>query len=76
MASSTTLLRARVPKNRLRRAEKVLARMGLKTSDAVNLLFAQIELRGDLPFTVTTNPRPLLTPEEQGKVWNEALGEY
>jgi addiction module RelB/DinJ family antitoxin len=76
MASSTTLLRARVPKNRLHRAEKVLARMGLKTSDAVNLLFAQIELRGDLPFTVTTNPRPLLTPEEQGKVWDEALGEY
>lgn len=76
MAETTTLLRARVPKARLRRAEKILARLGLKPTDAVNIFLAQIELRGDLPFPVTTQPKPLLTAEEQASAWNETLGAY
>lgn len=74
--SSTTLFRARVPTARLRKAEKVFARLGIKASDAFNIFLAQVELRDDLPFTITTKPEQLLTTSEQGKVWEDALGEY
>jgi addiction module RelB/DinJ family antitoxin len=76
MASSTVLFRARVPKRRLKRAEKVLARLGLKPGDAFNMLLAQIELREGVPFALTTKPQPLLSAEEQGAAWTEALGAY
>jgi addiction module RelB/DinJ family antitoxin len=76
MATSTTLFRARVPKARLQRAEKILARLGIKPTDAVNMFLAQIEMRQDMPFAVTAYPRPLLTSEEQATAWNESLGAY
>ena len=51
--------------------------MGMKPGDAFNIFLAQIELRNDLPFTITTNPKRLLsTAEQEGKVWEDALGEY
>lgn len=75
MSSSTTLFRARVPKQRLQRAEKVLARLGLKPGDAFNMMLAQIELRQGVPFAVTTQP-PLATGSEQAQAWTEALGAY
>jgi addiction module RelB/DinJ family antitoxin len=76
MPASTTLFRARVPTDRLKRVEKILSKMGLKPGDALNMLLAQIELRGGMPFAVTSLAPPLLTPEEQGKVWNDHLGAY
>ena len=76
MATSTTLFRARVPKGRLQRAEKILARLGIKPTDAVNMFLAQIEMRQDMPFTVTTHPKSLLTTDEQATAWNKALGAY
>ena len=45
-------------------------------SDAINIFISQVDLRGDLPFSVTTKPERLMSDEEQGKIWNEALGEY
>lgn len=75
-AETTTLFRARVPTARLRRAEKILGRLGMKPGDALNMLLAQIELRKALPFEVTTQPQTLLTPEQQGDVWNNAFGSY
>lgn len=78
MATTTTLFRARVPTSRLKRAEKVLGQLGLKPGDAFNMLLAQVELRKGLPFEVTTqtDPRKVLTDEEQGLAWSKALGEY
>jgi len=76
MSNATVLFRTRVPKQRLKRAEKILARLGLKPGEAFNMLLAQIELREDVPFTVTTKARPLLTASEQAALWTEALGEY
>ena len=76
MRSSTILFRTRVPKTRLKRAERVLARLGLKPGDAFNMLLAQIELRDGVPFTLTAKPLPLLSAEEQGTAWTEALGGY
>ncbi len=72
----TTLFRTRVPTARLRKAEKVFARLGMKPGDAFNIFLAQVELRNDLPFAITTQPERLLTTAEQGKTWDKALGEY
>ena len=74
--ATTTLFRARVPTARLRRAEKVLARLGMKPGDAFNIFLAQVEIRKELPFNVTTEPSRLMSSVEQGKAWENALGEY
>jgi len=76
MAETTVLFRARVPRKRLKHAEKVLSRLGLKPSDAFNMLLAQIELRESFPFSLTTRRDTLLTAQEQAKEWTKALGEY
>lgn len=39
-AISKTLFRARLPTTRLRKAEKVFARLGMKASDAFNVFLA------------------------------------
>lgn len=75
MATESILLRARVPARRLKKAEKILDRLGLKPSDAVNMLLAQIELRNGVPFDLTTGPR-LLSSDEQAEAWTKALGAY
>ena len=75
-AEITSLFRARVPAKRLRKAEEILARLGMKPGDAFNMLLAQIELREGLPFEVTTRPPPILTSEQQATAWQEALGAY
>ncbi|MBU3664673.1 MAG: damage-inducible protein J, partial [Chthoniobacterales bacterium] len=49
MASENILFRTRVPARRLRKAEKILDRLGLKPGDAFNMLLAQIELRNGVP---------------------------
>lgn len=72
----TTLVRARVPTKRFKNVSKILNRLGMKPSDAFNLLLAQIELRKGLPFEVTTQPSQLLSAEQQAGVWMENLGEY
>lgn len=74
MADSTTLFRARVPTARLKRAEKILARLGLKPGDAFNMLLAQVELRQSLPFQVSVPP--IQTAEEQATAWKDSLGAY
>ena len=74
--SNSVLFRARVPADRLKKAEKVFARLGMKTSDAFNIFLAQVELQKDMPFSITSKPEPLLTTPQQGKAWEEALGEY
>jgi antitoxin component of RelBE/YafQ-DinJ toxin-antitoxin module len=75
-AEITSLFRTRVPASRLRNAEKILARLGMKPGDAFNMLLAQIELRDGLPFEVTIHPSGLLAPETQAAEWEEALGAY
>lgn len=76
MAANTTLFRARVPAQRLKKAAKILDQLGIKPGDAFNMLLAQIELRKGLPFDVTTHAKPMLSPNEQAAAWTEALGAY
>lgn len=75
MATESVLLRARVPARRLKRAEKILDRLGLKPGDAVNMLLAQIEMRNGVPFDLTMDPR-LISGDEQAEAWTQALGAY
>ncbi len=72
----SVLVRARVPASRLRNAELILAKMGLKTSDAINILMAQVELRRGLPFDMSLRDRSTLSADAQADEWTEALGEY
>lgn len=74
--ADSTLFRARVPSGRLKRAEKVFSRLGMKTGDAFNIFLAQVELRNDMPFSITAFPERLLTTGQQGKLWEDAFGEY
>ena len=76
MSESTAVMQTRVPARRLQRAEKILSKLGLTTAEAVNMLLAQIEIRRGLPFEITTQPKPLLSADEQAVVWTEAFGAY
>ncbi len=77
MATETiSLLRASVPAHRLRNAERILARLGMKPGDAFNMLLAQIELCEGLPFEVTIHPPGLLAPESQAEERQETYGAY
>lgn len=74
--NDSAVLRTKVPARRLQRAEKILRKLGLTPANAVNMLLAQIEIRQGLPFDVNTQPKPLLSAEEQAAVWTETYGAY
>ncbi|MFM9964244.1 MAG: type II toxin-antitoxin system RelB/DinJ family antitoxin [Planctomycetaceae bacterium] len=76
MSQATTRFLAHVPAQRLRRAEKILEKLGLTPADAVNMFFAQVEIRRGLPFEVSMKPKSLLSADEQATVWTEAFGAY
>jgi addiction module RelB/DinJ family antitoxin len=76
MSDAATVFRTQVPVRRLRRAEKILRKLGLSPAEAVNMLLAQIEIRKGLPFDVSLVSKPLLSADEQAAVWTEALGAY
>jgi len=76
MVVATTLFRARVPARRLKNASKILDCLGMKPRDAFNIFLAQVEIHSGLPFDVKAAARPLLSAEDQGKLWNDSLGEY
>ena len=76
MSQPTAVVRMRLPARRLKRAEKILSKLGLTPTDAVNMLLAQIEIRECLPFDVSTGRKPLLSADEQAAAWTEAFGAY
>jgi addiction module RelB/DinJ family antitoxin len=51
----TIVLKSRVDRANAVAARRVLQRIGLKPSDAVNALFAQIASRKSLPFSLATS---------------------
>ncbi|WP_257254143.1 MULTISPECIES: type II toxin-antitoxin system RelB/DinJ family antitoxin [unclassified Endozoicomonas] len=51
MAKETTV-RARIDERLKEEAEEVLRKLGLTTSQAINIYFSQIALRKGLPFDV------------------------
>ena len=61
----STILRARVDSTRKRRAESVLRKLGVTPAQAINMLYAQIELRKGLPFLVAERDNSDLLPSDE-----------
>ena len=72
--SQTAILRTRIDSRRKARVEKILLQLGLTPSQAINLLFAQIERRKAIPFPLTLEDNSDILPpiHQVAKVW-EAL---
>lgn len=49
---ATAILRTRIDPRRKARVEKILDQLGMTSTQAVNMLFAQIERRKAIPFPV------------------------
>jgi addiction module RelB/DinJ family antitoxin len=48
----TAILRTRIDPGRKARVDKILSQLGMTSTQAVNMLFAQIERRKAIPFPV------------------------
>jgi len=70
--SSTAILRTRIDPRRKARVEKILDQLGVTPTQAVNMLFAQIEHRKAIPFSVSVeDDRDVVPPiEHVARVWN------
>lgn len=53
-AIENSLVRARIEPRRKRNAEVILSKLGISPGQAINMLYAQIELKKGLPFRVVT----------------------
>jgi len=61
MVAATTQIRIRVPARRMKNVRRMLGTMGVDAPGVVNMLFAQIELQGRLPFQVLGEEQPNAT---------------
>jgi len=61
MVAATTQIRIRVPARRMKNVRRMLGTMGVDAPSVVNMLFAQIELQGRLPFEVFGEEQPNAT---------------
>jgi addiction module RelB/DinJ family antitoxin len=68
----TVILRARIDAKRKATAEKILERLGMTTTQAINLFFAQIVERKAIPFVIglTGNSDNTVPIETIAEVWN------
>ncbi len=70
--AKTAVLHARIDMELKEKVEYILTQMGLSGSDAINLLYRQIELNGGLPFELKVPDkvlaqRKLLSELEKGE---------
>jgi addiction module RelB/DinJ family antitoxin len=61
----SAILRARVDSTRKRRAEKVLRKLGVTPAQAINMLYAQVEIQRGLPFLVSEKENEDLLPSDE-----------
>ena len=70
-ALRTEMVRARIEPRRKHRAEAVLEKLGIAPSQAINMLYAQIELLKAMPFDVripTKETAEAMNDARQGRV--------
>ena len=67
------ILRARVDSVRKARVEKILLQLGLTPTQAINMLFAQIERRKAIPFPVSVQDNSDILPPigQVARIWNQ-----
>lgn len=70
---ATAILRTRIDSRRKARVEKILDQLGMTSTQAVNMFFAQIERRKGIPFPVAIQDNSDIAPpiEHVAKVWGE-----
>ena len=61
----TAYINARVDRNLKAKAEKVLSRVGISTTDAITMLLHQIVLRRGLPFEARIPNKATITAMEE-----------
>lgn len=66
--ATQTVIHAKVDKASARKAERVFAKLGLSTDQAINIFLAQVIERKGIPFTVT-----LGGTEDDGTFWSEKI---
>ena len=68
----TSILRARVDSRRKARVEKILADLGMTSTQAINIYFAQIERRKAIPFPLAVADNSDIVPpiEQVSRIWN------
>ena len=66
------MVRLRIAKERKEKAQEILARLGLTPTQVVNILFAQIVERKEVPFRIALpNDSDIAVPiEHTAKTWN------
>lgn len=71
--SATAILRTRIDPRRKARVEKILDQLGMTSTQAVNMFFAQIERRKAIPFPVAVDDNSDIAPpiEHVAKVRGE-----
>mgnify|MGYP002682363455 FL=1 len=67
------LVRARIELQRKRNAEAILEKLGISPSQAINMLYAPIELKRGLPFPVVVGESSdvLLPIEAVAETWDK-----
>ena len=83
MAIRTATVTVRTRPEVKAKAEKVFASIGLSTSDAVNLFFNQVAIRGEIPFqlrtrksTATSRALEDMTAEEIDAMLQKSFDDY
>jgi DNA-damage-inducible protein J len=67
----TSVLRARVDSRRKARVEKILSDLGMTSTQAINIFFAQIERRKGIPFPLIADNSDILLPIDQvAAIWS------
>ena len=71
--SATAILRTRIDPRRKARVEKILDQLGMTSTQAANMFFAQIERRKAIPFPLTVEDNSDIAPpiEQVAKVWGQ-----
>lgn len=74
---ASSILRVRVDARRKARVERILGQLGMTSGEAVNLLFAEIDRRKAIPFTVFLEDNSDIAPpvERVAEIWSELDGE-
>lgn len=69
--SATAILRTRIDPRRKARVEKILDQLGMTSTQAANMFFAQIARRKAIPFSLTVGDNSDIAPpiEQVAKVW-------
>ena len=72
LKTKTVMVRLRIAKERKEKAQEILARLGLTPTQVVNILFAQIVERKEVPFRIgLPNDSDIAVPiEHTEKTWS------